>query len=87
VNEYFLKFLFLGYHCGSDLGWSELFSFKAMPAGSDWSPRFAIFGDMGNVNAKSLTRLQREVQLDYYSALIHVGDFAYDLNDVSSSLE
>ena len=53
-----------------------------MPEGSDWSPRFAIFGDMGNENAKSLTRLQREVQLDYYSALIHVGDFAYDMNDV-----
>jgi hypothetical protein len=53
-----------------------------MRNGTDWSPHFAVFGDMGNVNAKSLTRLQREVHLDTYDAIIHVGDFAYDMDTV-----
>ena len=53
-----------------------------MRNGTDWSPRFAVFGDMGNENAKSLTRLQREVHLGTYDALIHVGDFAYDMDTV-----
>ena len=74
------------YHVGSDLGWSEMFWFKTFPAeGSDWSPRLAIFGDMGNDNAQSLTRLQEETQSGMYDALIHNGDFAYDMHDVSFS--
>jgi hypothetical protein len=68
------------YHCGSDLGWSELFYFTAMKNDPDWAPQLAIYGDMGNINAQSLTRLQREVQMDMYDAIIHVGDFAYDMD-------
>lgn len=66
------------YHCGSDLGWSELFTFRAMQAGTAWSPRFAVYGDMGNENAQSLGRLQKETQGGMYDAILHVGDFAYD---------
>jgi hypothetical protein len=48
------------YHVGSDLGWSEMFWFRTFPAensgNSGWVPTFAIFGDMGNDNAQSLTR-------------------------------
>jgi hypothetical protein len=70
------------YHCGSRLfGWSSIFSFTTMPTGSDWSPRFAIFGDMGNTNAQSLARLQEETMLGYYDAILHVGDFAYNMDD------
>jgi hypothetical protein len=53
-----------------------------MPAGSDWSPRFAIFGDMGAQNAQSLPRLQEETLAGMYDAILHVGDFAYDMHDV-----
>lgn len=53
-----------------------------MPSGSDWSPRFAIFGDLGNVNAQSIPRLQEETMLGYYDAIFHVGDFAYDMSTV-----
>lgn len=35
---------------------------------------------MGNENAQSLARLQRETQLGMYDAIIHVGDFAYDMH-------
>ncbi|KAK7493511.1 hypothetical protein BaRGS_00015222 [Batillaria attramentaria] len=68
------------YVCGSDQGWSEMFSFTAMKAGSDWSPRFAIYGDLGNINAQSLPRLQLETESGMYDAVLHVGDFAYDLD-------
>jgi hypothetical protein len=44
-----------------------------MPAGSNWSPRFAIFGDMGNDNAQSVGRLQKESQAGNFDAIIHVG--------------
>lgn len=51
-----------------------------MPEGSDWSPSIALFGDMGNENAQSLARLQQETQNGMYDTIIHVGDFAYDMN-------
>lgn len=68
------------YHCGSDYGWSSVYYFQTMPNGSNWSPRLALFGDMGNENAKSLGRLQEEAQRGQYDAVIHIGDFAYDMD-------
>ncbi|CAD5113759.1 DgyrCDS2925 [Dimorphilus gyrociliatus] len=69
------------YHCGSpDGGWSSVYFFRAIKDGSHWSPRFAIYGDMGNVNAQSLSRLQEEVQRGHFDAILHVGDFAYNLD-------
>ena len=44
-----------------------------MRDGQDWSPRLAIFGDMGNVNARSLPRIQLEADKGMYDAVIHVG--------------
>lgn len=68
------------YHCGCDLGWSAEFSFTVPRMDSDWSPHMAIYGDMGNENAQSLPRLQEEVQRNTYDAIIHNGDFAYDMH-------
>lgn len=68
------------YHCGSKLGWSSEFWFRTPPIETEWSPHVAIFGDMGNENAASLPRLQEEAQRRIYDAIIHVGDFAYDMN-------
>ena len=67
---------------GSDLGWSEIFYFNAMPNGTDWLPSIAIYGDLGTENAQSLSRLQRETHLGQYDAVIHVGDFAYNMETV-----
>lgn len=75
--------LFLGYHVGSELGWSPEFWFKTIPKGESWSPQLAVYGDMGNINAKSLAHLQEETQRGMYNAILHVGDFAYDMNWVS----
>jgi len=70
------------YHCGSDQGWSAIYYFKTLPKSSNWSPSFAVFGDLGNINAQSLPRLQEEVQRGEYDAILHVGDFAYDMDSV-----
>ncbi|CAG0881669.1 unnamed protein product [Cyprideis torosa] len=68
------------YHVGSKEGWSSLFVMKVPLNGTNWSPRFAIYGDLGAENAQSLPRLQEEVQAGMYDAIIHVGDFAYDMD-------
>ncbi len=73
---------FYKYHCGSPTyGWSPVFFFTAMPEGTNWSPRFAVYGDMGHVNAQSVSRLQEETMLGKYDAVLHVGDFGYDMVD------
>ncbi|XP_045500015.1 acid phosphatase type 7 isoform X1 [Colias croceus] len=68
------------YHAGSSYGWSELFSFKTPPEGEKWVVRAAIYGDMGNKNAHSLSYLQDEAQRDHFDVILHVGDFAYDMD-------
>lgn len=68
------------YHAGSIYGWSEMFSFKTPPKGEDWVVRAAIYGDMGNKNAHSLSYLQDEAQRGHFDLILHVGDFAYDMD-------
>ncbi|XP_047520844.1 acid phosphatase type 7 isoform X3 [Pieris napi] len=68
------------YHAGSVYGWSELFSFKTPPEGEKWVLRAAIYGDMGNKNAHSLSYLQDEAQRGHFDVILHVGDFAYDMD-------
>ena len=65
--------MFSVYHVGSKHGWSSLYTFHAMQPGTNWKPRFAVFGDMGNGNAQSLGRLQSEVQRGHFDAILHVG--------------
>jgi phosphoglycolate phosphatase-like HAD superfamily hydrolase len=69
------------YHCGSSQGWSDAFWFKTPPK-TNWQPHLVIFGDMGNENAQSLARIQEEAQRGLYDAVLHVGDFAYDMESV-----
>ncbi|XP_039756844.1 acid phosphatase type 7 isoform X1 [Pararge aegeria] len=68
------------YHVGSTYGWSEKFSFKTPPNGENWIVRAAIYGDMGNKNAHSLSYLQDEAQRGHFDVVLHVGDFAYDMD-------
>ncbi|KAM6969592.1 acid phosphatase type 7 [Tautogolabrus adspersus] len=69
------------YHCGSDEGWSDIFFFTALNDSTRFSPRFALYGDLGNENPQSLARLQKETQLSMYDAILHIGDFAYDMDE------
>ena len=45
----------------------------------------ALYGDMGNVNAVSLPTLQKEAQSGRYDLILHVGDFAYDMYNVTAT--
>ncbi|XP_076833780.1 acid phosphatase type 7 isoform X2 [Brachyhypopomus gauderio] len=69
------------YHCGSGEGWSDVFSFTALNESTSFSPKFALFGDMGNENPQSLARLQKETQMGMYDVILHIGDFAYDMHE------
>jgi len=67
------------YRVGSDLGWSNYFYTKTLPDTKDWSPTFAMFGDLGNENAASLPFLQKGAVNGQFDVVLHVGDMAYDL--------
>lgn len=75
------------YHCGSSLGWSDRFWFSTPPTNENtWAPHLAIYGDLGNENAQSLSRLQQETQNNMYDAILHVGDFAYDMDSENAAV-
>lgn len=69
------------YHCGSDEGWSDVFYFTALNDSIHFSPKFALYGDLGNENPQSLARLQKETQQGMYDVILHIGDFAYDMHE------
>lgn len=64
---------FTVYHCGSEEGWSDILFFTALNESISFSPRFALFGDMGNENPQSLARLQKETQAEMYDVILHIG--------------
>lgn len=68
------------YHCGGEKGWSALYFFAAMKSGQSWSPRLAVYGDMGNIKGRSIPRLQEWAQKGKFDAVLHVGDLAYNLD-------
>lgn len=74
------------YHCGSGLGWSAEFWFMTSSNDSRTPVQVAIYGDMGNENAQSMAALQEDTQRRMYDAIIHVGDFAYDMNSENAEV-
>uniref|UniRef100_A0A146LGJ9 Purple acid phosphatase n=1 Tax=Lygus hesperus TaxID=30085 RepID=A0A146LGJ9_LYGHE len=74
------------YRCGGEEGWSNTFWFETMPSGTNWSPRLNIYGDMGWENAVSVPRIQKDAQGHAIDAVIHVGDFAYDMHDKNGKI-
>ncbi|KAF0314612.1 Acid phosphatase type 7 [Amphibalanus amphitrite] len=62
-------------------GWSEVFWFRPMQEGSDWSPRLAVYGDLGMVNGVALPFIVNDTYDEMYDAVLHVGDFGYDMYD------
>ena len=87
ISIFFFRTIISDYTVGSACGWSDIFWFNTYPAPLEkWSPSFAVYGDMGNKNAVSLPALQRDTQSGMYDMILHVGDFAYDMNNVSKHL-
>ncbi len=70
------------YQCGDYYGgWSDQFHFTTVPLGN-WSPTLAVYGDLGETNSRSLPILQELAQNGELDAILHVGDFAYDLHSL-----
>ncbi|TKR70323.1 hypothetical protein L596_022364 [Steinernema carpocapsae] len=67
------------YHVGSEFGWSSIFTFVGLQPRPEGGYRFAVYGDMGNINARSLGKIQKLSQKRDFDMVLHVGDFAYDM--------
>ena len=74
------------YRVGSELdGWSAVNNFVATRTAAQISPeaplRIAWFGDLGWLYAQSLPYIQTEASQGAFDHVVHVGDYAYDLQD------
>ena len=45
--------------------------------GSDWSPRFAVYGDLGYVNGISIPLLAKETSSRNWDVVLHLGENVY----------
>ena len=63
------------YKVGCSDKWSDTFTMTTLNNGTDWSPRLAIYGDMGSTNAQSLSRLIDETNAGHFDAILHIGKF------------
>ena len=63
----------LDYKVGCSDQWSKVFTMTTLNSGTNWSPRLAIYGDMGSTNARSLPMLTYEADAGHFDAILHVG--------------
>lgn len=49
------------------------------------NPTFAVYGDLGWENARSIPYLIKDAEEERIDGVLHCGDLAYDLNEVSTS--
>ena len=74
------------YRVGVEGAWSEAFAFRTQPASEQWTPRVAVFGDMGLTNARALEFLLADPFADRIDSVLHIGEVAYDLADENSTV-
>ena len=84
LNNTFLSHsCILVYYVGSqEFGYSSTFWFKTSPD-HNWYPKVAFIGDLGSENTVSVPYLENEIHENQLDMVIHAGDIAYDLDDVS----
>lgn len=63
--------------CDNTNDWSEVYSFRTY---GNQPLVYAVYGDFGISNDVSLSQLTEEVDNNMFDAVIHAGDFAYDLD-------
>ncbi|CAI4222855.1 unnamed protein product [Auanema sp. JU1783] len=70
------------YRVGSTYGWSAIYYFTPLDENQreEGGFAYAVFGDLGNENARSLGKLQKMAQDGDIDAVLHVGDFAYNMD-------
>ena len=70
------------YRCGSPDDWSELLTMRTL-GDENSAPTFAVFGDFGFENARSLPWLIDDADKGRFDLVLHAGDLAYNLFNVS----
>lgn len=75
--------LFSDYRCGSPESWSEVKSLKVLDSSESASLTFAVYGDLGWENARSVPLLKKDVDYGHIDGVLHCGDIGYDLYEVS----
>ena len=88
INRVLLTDLTIGgeyfYVCGTEkYGWSSVYQFTTMRNFTEFGeyPRIIFYGDLGDTNSISLSSIQNMVETTDINAILHIGDFAYDLLD------
>lgn len=71
---------------GVEGAWSEEFVFRTPPSQEKWTPRLAVFGDMGLRNARALEFLLADAFARRIDSVLHIGDVAYDMADENSTI-
>ena len=56
---------------------------KALDTSETFSPTFAVYGDLGWENARSVPYLKKDVDYGRIDGVLHCGDLAYDLYEVN----
>ena len=58
-----------------------------MESGTNWSPTFTVFGDMGNENVEALPYIQQEAERGQVTAVLHTGLVRLSVTTNSTSVE
>ncbi|XP_017494285.1 PREDICTED: acid phosphatase type 7-like, partial [Rhagoletis zephyria] len=68
-------------------GWTKTFNFTTKPEVEEsWSPRIAIYGDLGLINGVSIPFINKQVAEGAYDAIFHVGDISYNLDSLNGQI-
>ena len=60
--------------------------FHVVPNPVSGTERFAVFGDFGIINDESMADLIAQASKGAFDSVLHVGDFAYDLDGLASTI-
>ena len=71
----------LDYQCGSPSNWSSILTLQNL-GNETSSPTFAVYGDFGLENARSLPWLIDDATKGNIDVVLHAGDIAYNLFNV-----
>ncbi|VDL19869.1 unnamed protein product [Hymenolepis diminuta] len=69
-----------------DSNWSSPYTFRTLPAGTNWPVTCVMLGDLGADDGFSIPHLEEEAKAGIYHVIFHNGDFAYDFDKENGRL-
>ena len=74
------------YQCGDGKWMSDVYTFKAKRTDRSYQPRIAFYGDLGVIHEQIMGKLTTEINKGDFDVILHVGDFAYNMESYDSRL-